>query len=179
MKCFYHSSSAAWPSLKGPGHFRSRWHILRNLYVSKGKNWASWGSVLEAALQTAAAISSMFTASSIIHLNQSFWCPQGKKIKINSVHRALLCIGTELQSTLLTGKCQRGTPAVFLELRTGIISVALGMPSAQHPRVLPCLSPSVPWLGVKLCANVLDELINVAVEVVKIIHKEGMLLSRV
>lgn len=68
---------------------------------------------------------------------------------------------------------------MFLELRTGIISVALVMPSAQHPRVLPCWSPSVPWLGIKLCANVLDERINIVVEVVKVIHKEGMLLSRV
>lgn len=57
--------------------------------------------------------------------------------------------------------------------------MALGVPSAQHPRVLPCLSPSVSWLGIKLCANVLDELINIAVEVVKFIHKEGMLLSRI
>lgn len=102
-----------------------------------------------------------------------------KKKKISNLHRALLCIRTELESTLLTGKCQRETPPAFLELRTGIISVALGMPSTQHPRVLPCLSPSVPWLGIKLCANVLDEPINIAVEVVKFIHKEGMLFSGV
>lgn len=40
--------------------------------MSKGENCASWGSMLEAALQTAAVISSMFTASSAVHLNQSF-----------------------------------------------------------------------------------------------------------
>lgn len=68
---------------------------------------------------------------------------------------------------------------MFLELRAGVICVALGVPSAQRPRVLPCLSPSVPWLGIELCANVLDELINIAVKVVKFIHEEGMLLSRV
>lgn len=170
------SLATPWRDLATPG---SRWHILRSLRVSKGENWASWGSMLEAALQTTAVISSMFTASFSIQPNQSFWCLQGQKIKINSLHRALSGIGTELQSTLLTGKCQRETPPVLLELRAGIIPVVLGVPSAQCPRVLPCLSPSVPWLGIELCANILDELINIAVEVVKFIHKEGMLLSRV
>lgn len=99
-----------------------------------------------------------------------------KKIIIISLHRALSCIGTELRSTLLTGKCQGKTPPVFLELRAGITPMALGVPSAWRPRVPPCPSPSVPWLGIKFCANVLDELINKAVKVVKFIHEEGMLL---
>jgi len=35
-------------------------------------------------------------------------------------------------------KVQRNTLPVFLELRAGITPVALGVPSAWHPRVLPC-----------------------------------------
>lgn len=50
--------------------------------MSKGENWASWGSMLETALQTAAVISSIFTASSTIHVNQ-FLMPTRKKKKKN------------------------------------------------------------------------------------------------
>lgn len=169
------SMAAPWRDLATSG---SRWYILRSLCVPKGGNQTSQGAILEAAFQTAPVISSMFTACFATHLNQSFWSLQGKKKKQKTpIYIELLsCIGTELQSALLTGKCQRKTPPVFLELRAGITPVALGVPSAWCPRVLPCSSPSIPWLGIKFCANILDELINKAVEVVKFIHKEGMLL---
>lgn len=106
--------------------------------------------------------------------NQKVLKPAGEKKEINSLHRALSYI--RLQSTLLTGKCQRKPVLVFLELRAGITPVAFCVLSSWCPRILPCSTPSVPWLWIKFCANVLDEWINKLVEVVKFIHKEGMLL---
>lgn len=67
------STTAAWPPPEGTWSLQEQVARFKELMcVFKGENWASWGSMLEAALQTAAVISSMFTASSTTHLNQSF-----------------------------------------------------------------------------------------------------------
>lgn len=164
-------------SLKGPGHLGKQVVLFKELVCAQ--RWESDKS----GFITGSSFSN--SSSYFLHVYCLFHYPfkseflkpaMKKKNKINILHRALSCIGTELQSALLTGKCWRKTPPVFLELRAGITPVALGMPSVRRPRVPPCSRPSVPWLGIKFCANVLDELINKAVEVVEFIHEEGMLL---
>lgn len=165
-------------SLKGPGHFRKQVVHFKELVCAQG-----WESD-KPGRYTGSSFSN--SSSYFLHVYCLFCYPskseflkparKKKKQKTPIYIELLSCIGTELQSALLTGKCQRKTPPVFLELRAGITPVALGVPSAWCPRVLPCSSPSIPWLGIKFCANILDELINKAVEVVKFIHKEGMLL---
>lgn len=109
-------------SLKGLGCFRKQVLRFKSLCVPKGGNQTSWGCVLEAAFRIVPVNSSMFAA----FCYPSKACKEKKVIKI--LHRALSCLGTELPSTLLTGKCQRQKPPVFLELRSGITPATVGVP---------------------------------------------------
>lgn len=130
-------------SLEGPGHFREQVVCFKELVCACAQRW----ELDKPGVYDRSSFSN--SSSYFLHVFCLFCYPsksellqpesrEGKKNKNqknNSLHRALSCIGTELRSTLLSGKNQRKTPPLFLELRADVSPVALGVCSARGSRL--------------------------------------------
>lgn len=114
------SVAALWGVLATAG---SRWYILVLVCTLR---WES----LKLRLYTVnsfpnSSIYSLLDVSCLLFYSIQIRVSEACRGKISSLHRALSYIRTEMQSTSLTGKCQRKIIPVFVELRAGIVPVAL------------------------------------------------------